>query len=136
MVINVVFTVPLVFTGAIGVAAATGVAQVAGTLYLVRMANKELPPTTESILKAVPVLATISTAVIVTALELMIRSSLPQGGIGLIACGGPALVGLVFYGAAMLGPRQLFSLLVKLRRDTRTAGLRHSIVELITAMAA
>ncbi len=136
MVINIVFTVPLVFTGAIGVAAATGIAQVAGTLYLVRLANKELPPTPESMLKAVPVIATISTAVIVTALELMIRSYLPQGGVGLIACGGPALIGLVFYGVAMLGPRQFFFLLSHVRRDARSNGARAAIIGLITAMAA
>jgi hypothetical protein len=54
----------------------------------------------------------------------------------LIACGGPALIGLVFYGVAMLGPRQFFFLLSHVRRDARSNGARAAIIGLITAMAA
>jgi O-antigen/teichoic acid export membrane protein len=135
VVVNIAFTIPLVFTGAIGVAAATAVGQLFGIVYLARLARRAISPDCPNPVRSVPVVPTLATAALVVVLEVAIRPVVPGGGFGLIACGVPAAVGLAFFLVAVVGPRQFLLLVRSAGRTARSIGPRGALSQLMSTAA-
>ena len=110
LLVNVVFTVPLLLLGAVGVASATAVGQLVGALYLTRRARSSLGVEGPGTLAAVPWIPAALTVALVVLLEALGRPVVPDGGVGLILCGVPAAVGLCMYAVLLLGPRRTVEL--------------------------
>ncbi len=107
MAVNLILTVPLALTGALGVVAATTAGQVVGSVYLLRVVRKRLSPDLPNFLADIPLLRAVGTAAVTAGLEYLLRPYLPTGPLGLLACGAPALVGIALFALMTLGPRRL-----------------------------
>jgi O-antigen/teichoic acid export membrane protein len=103
---NVVLTIPLVFLGPVGVAAATAVGQLGAAIWLVRRIRRTLPAGGRPFIYDVPVPACLISAAVVVAMELALRPVVPHGPLGLVVCGLPAGLGLLLYAVLVLGPAQ------------------------------
>ncbi len=108
--VNVALTVPLIFTGPIGVAAATSAGQIAAAFWLARRLRRYVPEVAGSLLGVIPVVPCLLAAAVVAALELAIRPVLPIGPGGLLLCAPPAAIGLVVFAVLVLGPTQATAL--------------------------
>lgn len=116
MVVNVVLTVPLILVGVLGVVAATAVGSAVGSLYLLRVARRQLGRDLPNFLLDIPILPALLCFGLTFAIEVVAAPSMPQGPLGLALSGLPALAGLVLYGITWLGPRRFFVLVQSLRR--------------------
>lgn len=101
---NVALTIPLVFVGPVGVAAATAAGQLVAALWIVRRTRSTLGVGGRSFLAEIPVPACLVSAAVVVGLELALHPVVPHGPLGLLSCGAPAAVGLVVYAVLVLGP--------------------------------
>lgn len=107
--VNVALTLPLVVFGPLGVVLGTVAGEVVGSLLLVRIARRRLGAgAVQNFLRWVPVVPFLLTIALVFALEWALSGALPQGPVGLLACAGPACVGLLLY-AALIRPRRLLA---------------------------
>ncbi len=124
---NVALTVPLVFAGPIGVAAATGAGQLVAALWLVRRVRRELDLGIDSFLSQIPLPACLVSAGAVVAMELALRPFVPHGPGGLLLSGVPAGIGLLLYAVLVLGPSNTRTLtatvLARVRRRPAPRGL-------------
>lgn len=127
VLINIALTVPLVLVGSLGVAAATTIGQLAGAFYLNRIVRRRLHPDLPNPLRSVPLVAAALSGGIVVALELAIRPIVPEGGLGLVACAVPAMLGLVVYVLAWRGLRATHRDARALARRLRAEGLRDGL---------
>jgi peptidoglycan biosynthesis protein MviN/MurJ (putative lipid II flippase) len=134
--VNVALTIPLLLTGAIGVASATCAGQVVGLIYLVRLVRSRLGPDVPNPMRSVPVLACLASAAVVVVIELLIRPLVPGGGLGLLACALPAPVGLVLYLSVVVGPRTLLTASRGFLGDVTRAGSRAAISHLVEQVGA
>jgi O-antigen/teichoic acid export membrane protein len=123
MVTNLALTVPLVFTGPIGVVAATSAGNVISALYLLREMRKLFGPDAAGRLADLPLGPGLLCAVLVVGLEVAVRPWLPSGPLGLLAAGLPALVGLVAYAGGVLGLRRSMEYLRRPRQAMHDARL-------------
>jgi O-antigen/teichoic acid export membrane protein len=98
IIVNICLTVPLAFTGALGVAAATSIGALAGGIYFMRMVHAKYRHDVPNFISDVPVLAAVLSGATIILLEIVIRGHIPTGALGLFCCGGPAVVGLAVYG--------------------------------------
>lgn len=131
VLVNIALTVPLVLLGSLGVAAATTVGQMAGVLYLNRLVRRRLHPDLPNPLRSVPLFAAALSAGIVVAAETAIRPFVPAGGLGLVACAVPAMLGLSVYIVAWRGPGATRRDASALARRVRTYGIRGGIRSLV-----
>jgi O-antigen/teichoic acid export membrane protein len=111
VVVGVALTVPLALSiGVLGVPIGTAVGSVVSTLYFLRIARRGIAPGLRSFFADVPFLA-VGMSVLVTALlELPVYRLAPSGPAGLVACGVPALAGLLSYALVTIGPRRLHAI--------------------------
>jgi O-antigen/teichoic acid export membrane protein len=114
MVINIGLTIPLVFTGIIGVATATALANAAAALFLLWVVRRRLGPEVPSFLAHVPLRAGCVTAAVCVGLELLLRPLVPRGPIGLFVSAIPAAMALVVYLALLVGLRRASHILRRL----------------------
>ncbi len=119
VVANLVLTIPLVFTGVLGVIAATAAGQLIGTLYLVRAVRRQVSPEIPNLFRLVPVIPGLVAAAVAAGLELAIRPIVPGGGLGLIACGPPIVVSIVAFGILVFGWRQVWALMRAVTKGLR-----------------
>lgn len=117
MSINIALTVPLAFTGALGVSAATVVGSVVASLYLVRIVHRRYRSDLPHFLRDVPIVPGVIAAMVTAGLELLIRPDVPTGPIGLLCCGVPGLIGLVIFTVSVLGRDCRAVLSMARRRD-------------------
>ncbi len=82
--INVVLMVPLSFLGAVAVAAAAGIAQLLSAAYFVHMARHRIRADVPNFFKQMPVLPAAAGAGVTLVLELVLRSHLSAGPLGLL----------------------------------------------------
>lgn len=129
--VNIALTVPLLLTGAIGVAIGTAIGQLAGLLYLTWACRRTISPEIPNMLRTIPVWSGMATAGLVAGLEFVCAPWLPSGGLGLIASGVPALVGLAAFAALTLGPTRSLSTLRTAVGTLRTAGPRAAISQVL-----
>jgi O-antigen/teichoic acid export membrane protein len=124
VVVNVAVTIPLIFTGVIGIAAATAVAQLAASIYLVRLVRRTLPGSLDGYLRAIPVVPCLVASAVTVALELAMRPIVPHGPAGLLLSAIPGGIGLALYAVLVLGRAQARGLAVQgiSRVRTRFAG--------------
>jgi O-antigen/teichoic acid export membrane protein len=109
MVINIAFTLPLVFTiGMLGVPIGTALGQVVSNLYFLRIARREIDPQLRSFFADVPMLATFVGVVSTACLELVAYRVAPRGVFGLLVCAIPALCGLALYASIVVGVKKTF----------------------------
>lgn len=121
--LNLLLTVPLAFVGVIGVVAATAIGFALGALYLVHLARKELSPAVGQVLQNVPVLRALGCGAVTVGLELLVAPHAPQGPLGLILCGVPAVVALAGYALSFIGLRRAATSLRALARGGRLVDL-------------
>ena len=105
MIVNLGATAALVVFGPVGVAGGGAIAAIVASLYLLRVVRKRYRPQTVSFLTEVPVLPGIIGLVVTVVLEKVAQPFAPQGALGLLYSGLPAIVGLLAYGLAVLGRR-------------------------------
>jgi O-antigen/teichoic acid export membrane protein len=105
MLLNVLGTLALVLLGPLGVAGGGALAAIVASLYLVRLARARYNSQTTSFLKEVPLFPALIGFVATASLEKLAQPYAPQGPIGLLFSGVPALAGLVVYALAVLGRR-------------------------------
>jgi O-antigen/teichoic acid export membrane protein len=117
MVVNIVLSIPLALLGAVPVVAATGVAQLAGAVYLLRMARRRIRPDIPNFFRQVPVVRAVASGLFTFALELVLRPHLVTGPLGLLECIPPAAVGLVLFSLLVVGPRQAARSLITVVRS-------------------
>lgn len=103
VIVNVGLTIPLVFTGPIGVAAATMIGQIVASIFLIRIVRKRWRPDVPNYLAQVPRLATAITIATVIGLEVAIHPIVPRGAAGLLLCAVPGAVGLGLFARLALG---------------------------------
>ncbi|MST32010.1 oligosaccharide flippase family protein [Acidimicrobiaceae bacterium USS-CC1] len=133
VLVNIALTVPLVLVGSLGVAAATTMGQLAGVLYLNRLVRRRLHPDLPNPLRSVPVGAAALSAGIVVALEVAIRPIVPQGGLGLVACAVPGILGLAVYVIAWRGARATWHDARAVARRIRAEGIRGGISSMVVS---
>ena len=112
MAVNLVFTIPLVTVGALGVAAGAAFAQVVGAVYLVRAVKRQVRPDMPNFLRQMPVLRGLAAGAVTLALQLVVRPHVTTGPLGLLECLPPAAVGMAVFGILVVGPRRSRDLLV------------------------
>ncbi len=106
---NIALTIPLVaLFGLYGTVAASGIAQVAGSLYLLRLVRRRWTREIPSFVREVPVLATLLTVGVTVALELLARPVVPSGALGLLVCGALAVPGIGLYAVLVFGAREVW----------------------------
>ncbi|HVV29949.1 MAG TPA: polysaccharide biosynthesis C-terminal domain-containing protein [Mycobacteriales bacterium] len=105
VVVNVGLTIPLVFTGPIGVAAATAAGQIAASIYLMRIVRRRWRPDAPSFFSDVPVVPALVSLVVVLGAELALHPVVPEGPAGLLLCAVPAAIGLALYARLVLGAK-------------------------------
>jgi O-antigen/teichoic acid export membrane protein len=116
MVVNVGLTIPLVFLGTLGVVVATAIAITAAPFYLLRMARKQISPDLPSFMADISIIATLTTAAAVFAIEYLVHGYLPSGALGLLSAGLPAVLGIVLFSIVTVGPRAL----IRFAKDMKT----------------
>lgn len=109
-VVNILLTLVLIGPfGIIGTVLATAVSQVGFMILLIRLARSRLPVPVRGVLRDVPVVPALAAALLVVALELVVRPYLPQGPLGLVLVGLTAAPGLLLYAVMTFGPRKIRS---------------------------
>jgi O-antigen/teichoic acid export membrane protein len=111
VLVNLVLVVPLVFTGAIGVIAATAAGQFLGAFYLIHSVRKSVAPDLPYLFRSIPYIPGVVAICVVVAVELAMRPIVPGGGLGLIISGLPVLFGLLVFAVSALGPRAAWDVL-------------------------
>lgn len=104
LAVNVLLMFPLSAFGAVPVAAASGVAQLVGAIYIVRAARQRIRPDIPNFFHQIPLLRAVAAAAVTFALEMLLRPHLTQGILGLLECAGPAILGLGLYMILVIGP--------------------------------
>jgi O-antigen/teichoic acid export membrane protein len=130
MLINVGLTIPLAFTGAIGIVAATSISMVVASMTFIRMVRRSFLPDLPNYFTQIPFVKVILTAIVVVLLELAIRPIVPSGPFGLLLCAVPAALGLAFYGGTLFGFRIIF----ELGRDALSGAGRASLLPTIKSL--
>ena len=105
MVVNLAATIALLVLGPVGVAGGGAVADIAASLYLIKIVRRHYRADTVSFVRDVPVLPGLIGLAVTTTLELVAQPHAPEGALGLLYSGLPALVGAAAYGFAVLGRR-------------------------------
>lgn len=105
MAVNLAATAALVALGPLGVATGGAIASIVASLYLLRVVRRRYRAQTVSFLNEVPVLPGMIALLVTVALEKVAQPFAPQGAVGLLYSGLPAIVGLLAYGFAVLGRR-------------------------------
>lgn len=126
---NVALMLPLALISAAAVAGASGIAQLVGAAYILRSARRDIRPDLPNFFTQVPFLRACAAALVTLALEFLLRPHLTEGVIGLLECGGPALLGLVTYSCLVVGPRRSARFLIATFRSHHlppTSPWRHS----------
>jgi O-antigen/teichoic acid export membrane protein len=123
MLVNLGATAALVIFGPRGVAGGGAFAAIVASLYLLRVVRKRYRTETVSFLKDVPVLPALITLIVTVILEKVAQPYAPQGALGLIFSGLPAVVGLLVYGFAVLGRRSGPFLRVLLKKPVEVSKL-------------
>lgn len=116
MVLNLVLTLPLVLFGVLGVVVATALAQIGGSLYLLRLTRRATQDPIPSFLVDVPWLPFFATTAVTAALQLLAQPLVPQGVAGLLACMLPAALGMSFYILTVPDLRSVVTRQVRRRR--------------------
>lgn len=106
MIVNIAFTIPMVLLGSLGVVAATAAGMLASAIYMMHDVRRSIRHDIPNPLRYVPLVRGVVVAVLTLGLELAVRPYLPQGPIGLLGAGVPALVGLGVFGVLVIGPRR------------------------------
>ncbi len=119
MVVNIIVMVPLVLVGAVAVAAASGLAQLAGAVYLLRTARRQIRPDLPNFFRQMPLLRAAVAGVVTAAFEFLVRPYIHTGAVGLLECIPPALAGLVVYGLLVVGPNRAMSFAISVFRNRR-----------------
>jgi O-antigen/teichoic acid export membrane protein len=119
LAINVVLMVPLSLLGAVAVAAAAGIAQLLSAAYFVHMARRRIRADIPNFFKQVPVLQATIGAGVTLVLELLFRSHLSAGPLGLLECVPPAVAGLAVFVSLFAGPRRSISFVVTALRSRK-----------------
>lgn len=114
VVLNVGFTVGLVWFGVFGVATATVLGWLGCTWYLLRDCRRRIGPDIPSFLDDISPRASIITIAVVLGMEYLIHPYVPVGPLGLVISLIPCGIGLAVFAAARFGPRQV----AQLARDT------------------
>ncbi len=109
MALNLGLTVPLALAaGLIGVISATALAQIIGSLLLLRIVRRRLHVPVSSFLSHMPWMAMVATVGVVVGLESTIRAIVPNGALGLVVCAVPGAIGVAFFAAVDVGPTRLW----------------------------
>jgi O-antigen/teichoic acid export membrane protein len=103
--VNVVLTAGLIFVGVLGVVAATVVAWLVSSWYLIHDARSKVSPDLPSFLDDLSPVATVATVGVVFFLEYLLRPLVPTGPLGFVAAVGPGLIGLLVFVVVRVGPR-------------------------------
>lgn len=107
VVLNIGFTVGLVWFGVLGVAAATILGWMGATWYLLRDARRQISPDLPSFLDDLSGRASVLTIAVVLGLEYLLHLVAPVGPLGLVVSLAPCLVGLGVFAVARFGPKQV-----------------------------
>lgn len=131
VVINVVCTIPMLLLGPIGVVGGTAIGQVVGAVYMVRRANRNLNIRPPNPFKTVPLLPSLISAAIIVAIEWVMRPIVPGGGLGLVVCGLPAIVGIAAYLVVVLGPRRTKRIVATILHTRSVGGIKDTLQEVL-----
>jgi O-antigen/teichoic acid export membrane protein len=125
---NVLFTVALVFLGVIGVVAASVVANVLASIYMLHLVRSKMHDDLPNFFRYVPVARALAAGAVTAGLELALRPLLPASGpLALIECGVPAGLGLGLFGVLMIGPRRALGMVVSVARTHRLPNLAAAV---------
>jgi O-antigen/teichoic acid export membrane protein len=102
---NVAATIALLILGPLGVTGGGTVAAIFASLLLVKIARRFYRADITNFLRDVPILPSVLACVFTAGTEAILEPHLPQGVLGLLLTGIPALAGSAVYGAAVLGKR-------------------------------
>jgi O-antigen/teichoic acid export membrane protein len=110
MAVNLTLTVPLVFTGAVGVVAATSVGLIAASGYLLHYVRRKVAADMPSFVRYFRLIPSLITGGAVFGMEYLVSLHCPRGPLGLLSALGPAVVGLGLFVLLSVGPRRLAKL--------------------------
>lgn len=128
---NVVFTLMLVVFGVLGVVAASVLSNFLSAAYLIHLVRKKMHPDLANFFRYMPVFRAVLACALTVVMELLLRPYLPRSGpIALVECAVPGLIGLVFYGVLLVGPRRAVRLSADAVRSRRPPSLREVLSEM------
>lgn len=122
VLLNVPLTVALIFPfGVLGVVAATTTAQIACSLYLLRITKSQVVPTPPPFIRDIPVLAALAAIATTVLLELLAFPHAPEGAAGLAYTALVASPGVLVYASLTWGPRRVASTVTGQFRKLKSA---------------